>query len=101
MTQSTAVSLFNQLVYFIKTGETAYFEHKKDADLIFAINRAGSYFGDVDFTLASSTVDARRFYSVKTLSDVTVLALHKKDLYNLDEDFKQEIHAFFKKSEAH
>ena len=93
--------LLTYLVYFVKEGETAYYERKHDADLIFAVNGVGSYFGDVDFTLAGGTPDAKRFYSVKALSDVTVLALHKKDLYTLDEEFKVEVQEFFKRSETH
>ena len=85
----------------MKKGETAYYERKQEADLIFAVNGAGSYFGDVDFTLSSRTTDAKRFYSVKALSDVTVLALHKKDLYTLDEEFLGEVQEFFRRSEKH
>ena len=37
-------------IYFIKEGEAAFVERKPRADLIFATNKAGSYFGEMDFT---------------------------------------------------
>ena len=48
---SSLISL--SLVYFIKSGETAYVQAKQNADLVFAVNKAGSFFGDIDFTLSN------------------------------------------------
>lgn len=42
-----------KLVYFIKRGETAYVDPKPGGDLMFAVNKVGSFFGDVDFTLTT------------------------------------------------
>lgn len=44
---------YSILVYFIKSGETAYVKAKEKADLVFAVNKPGSFFGDIDFTLSS------------------------------------------------
>ncbi len=58
---------------------------------MFAINKAGSYFGDIDFTLSTTESEASRLYTVKAMSDVSLLALHKQDLYEIDIKFKKEI----------
>ena len=38
-------------IYFIKNGEAAFVERRPKADLIFATNKEGSYFGDIDFAV--------------------------------------------------
>ena len=38
-------------IYFIQNGEAAYVERRTEADLIFATNKSGSYFGDIDFAV--------------------------------------------------
>lgn len=65
------------LVYFIKKGETAYVEKKPEADLVFAMNRAGSYFGDVDFIFIEEDSDSFRNFTVKARTDVELLTLAK------------------------
>ena len=72
------------LVYFIKKGETAYVEKKPEADLVFAMNRAGSYFGDVDFIYIEEEDQSYRQFTVKARTDVELLTLQKEDIYAMD-----------------
>lgn len=88
-------------VYFLRSGEAAYVERKREADLIFAVNKPGSYFGDIDFTLSTHSAEAKRQYTIKAISEIHVLALHKHDLYNIDLNFKTEILALFEKSQLY
>lgn len=64
---------------------------KDKADLVFAVNKAGSYFGDIDFTLSTELAEAQRAFSVKARTNVELLVLQKQDLFNLDSQFKREI----------
>ena len=71
-------------MYFLKSGETAYVQAKQKADLVFAVNKTGSFFGDIDFTLSTEEAEAKRAFSVKARTNVELLVLQKQDLFNLD-----------------
>lgn len=48
---------------------------KPSGDLMFAVNKQGSFFGDVDFTLTTEDGEANRYFSVKAKTDVELLVL--------------------------
>ena len=57
-------------IYFIKKGESAYVEKRPKADLIFATNFEGSFFGDIDFTASDQNSEVKRLFSVKAMTDM-------------------------------
>lgn len=71
---------------------------KEEADLLFAVNKTGSFFGDIDFTFSSKENNAKRVFSVKARTNVELLTLGKQDLYNLDSEFSTEIMQLFSHS---
>ena len=71
-------------IYFIKKGEAAFVERRPSADLIFATNTAGSYFGEIDFTQIHSTSDIARRFTVKAKTDMDLLLLESKEMYSID-----------------
>ena len=52
--------LWSELVYFLKQGETAYVVRNKDVDVVFAVNKAGSFFGETDFAQSTLNYEATR-----------------------------------------
>lgn len=66
--------------------------------MVFAVNRSGTFFGDIDFTLAEGEGEAKRAFSVKAKSNVELLTLQKQDLFNLDSEFSSEIKQLFEQS---
>lgn len=60
-----------------------------EADIIFAKNREGSLFGDIDFI--DTSPETRRVFSIKALSDMDLLLFPRNDLFQLDLDFKKEV----------
>lgn len=75
-------------IYFIKSGEAAYVEPKgSNADLVFALNNAGSFFGHIDFALSAPESEARRAFSVKSRTNLELLVLQKADLFDIDANF--------------
>lgn len=87
-------------VYFIKRGEAAFVEKRSAADLIFATNITGSYFGDVDFAASDELKESKRLYSVKAMSDMDLLLLKKEDIYEMDMEFKDEVMGLFTRSHS-
>ena len=75
-----------------------FVEAKEDVDLVFAVNKTGSFFGDVDFTQSSEDHEARREFSVKAKTNVELLTLSKEDLFKLDQEFASEIKQLFSHS---
>ncbi len=75
-------------IYFIKEGEASYVEKRPRADLIFATNKPGSYFGDVEFAIMTENKDPKRHFCVKAKTDLDLLLLEKEDLYSVDNEFK-------------
>lgn len=65
---------------------------------MFAVNKQGSFFGDVDFTLTTEDGEANRYFSVKAKTDVELLVLQKQDLYQIDLQFKREMTNLFVRS---
>ena len=62
-------------IYFIQKGEAAFVERRQRADLIFATNKAGSYFGEIDFISLNESVSPRRMFTVKAKTDMDLLFL--------------------------
>ena len=62
-------------IYFIKEGEAAFVERKPRADLIFATNKAGSYFGEMDFAALQHSMEMKRSFTVKAKTDMDLLLL--------------------------
>ena len=85
-------------IYFIKKGEAAFVYRRTRADLVYAVNKEGTHFGDIEFVFSTEEEEARRQYSVKALSDLELLVLEKDDLYALDLEFKLEILELFENS---
>ena len=75
-------------------------ERRPKADLIFAVNRAGSFFGDIDFAVDNEE-NPTRLFTVKAKTDMDLLVLEKHDLYGLDQGFQKEMFALFKDSYRH
>ena len=88
-------------IYFIKSGEAAFVERRPRADLIFATNKPGSYFGDIDFAVINQRREATRLFSVKARTDMDLLLLEKDDLFLLENQFKKEILSLFENSLSH
>ena len=65
---------------------------------MFAVNKTGSFFGDIDFTQSSEDEEARREFSVKAKTNVELLTLEKEDLFKLDQEFVTEIKQLFSHS---
>ncbi len=65
---------------------------------MFAVNKVGSFFGDVDFTLTTEDGEANREFTVKAKTDVELLVLQKHDLYEIDLQFKNEMTDLFSKT---
>ena len=82
-------------IYFIKNGEAAFVERRPKADLIFATNKAGSYFGDIDFAVINQKRETTRLFTVKAKTDMDLLLLEQEDLYSIDSQFKKEIFSLF------
>ena len=87
-------------VYFIKRGEAAFVDKRPAADLVFATNLAGSYFGDVDFAASDELHESKRLYSVKAMTDMDLFLLKKEDIYNMDQEFKDEVTGLFHRSHS-
>ncbi len=87
-------------IYFIKHGEAAYVERRPRADLIFATNKPGSYFGDIDFAAGDGQEPSRQF-TVKAKTDMELLVLQKSDLYSIDNEFREETFSLFRNSLPH
>ena len=68
---------------------------QSEADVVFAINKEGSYFGELEFAISSDQQEVARKFAVKALTDVEVLVLEKSDLYKIDLEFKNEIFSLF------
>ena len=62
-------------IYFIKKGEADYVERRPKADLIFATNKPGSYFGDIDFAVINEKMEPKRLFNVKAKTDMDLLLL--------------------------
>ena len=62
-------------IYFIKKGEADYVERRPKADLIFATNKQGSYFGDIDFAVINEKMEPKRLFNVKAKTDMDLLLL--------------------------
>lgn len=71
---------------------------QEEADVVFAINKEGSCFGELDFAISALNKEAVRQYPVKALSNVELLVLEKQDLYKIDMEFKNEIYLLFDQS---
>ena len=82
-------------IYFIKKGEAAFVERRPRADLIFATNKAGSYFGEIDFISLNVCANPRRMFTVKAKTDMDLLFLDQEDLYSMDNEFKKEMLSLF------
>lgn len=82
-------------IYFIKKGEAAFVERRPRADLIFATNKAGSYFGEIDFISLNVSAKPRRMFTVKAKTDMDLLFLDQEDLYSMDNEFKKEMLSLF------
>ena len=64
-----------------------------DVDLVFALNKPGSFFGHLDFAAAPHHpphLEPARQFSVKALSDVELLVLEKQDLFKIEEPLLQK-----------
>ena len=68
---------------------------QSEADVVFAINKEGSYFGELEFAISSDQQEVARKFAVKALTDVEVMVLEKNDLYKIDLEFKNEIFSLF------
>ena len=62
-------------IYFIQNGEAAYVERRSRADLIFATNKSGSYFGDIDLAVINEKLQPKRLFTVKAKTDMDLLLL--------------------------
>lgn len=56
--------------------------------MVFAINKEGSYFGELEFAISTEQQEVYRHFPVKALTDVEVMVLEKNDLYKIDLEFK-------------
>ncbi len=54
------VSYLLIVVYFLKKGTTAYIVQEEEEDLIFAMNKPGSYFGELEFGISTEREEATR-----------------------------------------
>ena len=84
-----------ELVYFLKRGTCAYVVQQGEADVVFAINKEGTFFGELEFSISSDQTEVPRKFPVKALTDVEVMVLEKNDLYKIDLQFKSEIFSLF------
>ncbi len=77
-------------------------EARPSADLIFATNKPGSHFGDIEFALlGQGGVEPIREFSVKAKTDMDLLFLEKGSLYSIDNEFKATVFSLFEKSLKH
>ena len=88
-------------IYFIKKGEAAFVERRPRADLIFATNKAGSYFGEIDFISLNESHTPKRLFTVKAKTDMDLLFLDQDDLYSIDNQFKKEMLSLFNNAFEH
>ena len=72
------------LVYFLKKGIAGLVVKKMPSDLVFIRLQPGVHFGEYDFLQNLG----HRMFSAKALSDVELFLLDKKDLYRVDQQFR-------------